>query len=147
MLASLIFILALVYFSLPKLQNYNSQFEDKKNISKIKSDGVINFSNDYIRESSPIFYAEILLLFSLFLSLLLTKRIIFSFLFAFLFIIQFIIFLQLFDSAVQFPRSYFVNYQSFSLIFTLCVLALAVWQSSLICRFYRRRLQTKTTLK
>lgn len=142
--------LALICFSLPKIESYNSAVEDKQIDLTIQANGVsdrISFSKGYSDELHPLFYAEIVLFLILFSSLLLTKRILFSFLFVFLFYSQFIILFYFFCSAVKFPMSYFYNYQSFSLIFIASVLALSYWQTSLFCRPFYQKFQAENNLK
>jgi hypothetical protein len=111
--------LALVSFSRPFIESYNSAVEDKQTELIIQANGssenVIRFSKGDGYTWHPTYYAEIAFSLILFFTLTLSKRILFSFLFAFLFIFQFILIYSLYTSTVKFPDSYFFNYPLFRL--------------------------------
>ena len=147
-------LFALLSIISPLIKDYNSAVEYKQIDLRKASNGTNDtkpdardFSAGYPINNYQDYYAEIMLFLCLAFSLLITKRIIFSFLFAFLYITQYIILLKIFYVTVKFPASYFINFPSLGLLFIGFVIAIAYWQSSIICCFSHRKFQTKIFLK
>lgn len=143
--------LAVISFASPKVQRYNEYVSDEQKRLKIEANGKVTdeiiFSNDFSRESFPDYYAEITMSLGLFLCLIFTKRIIFSLFSAFLFITQFIILLQLLDTYVEFPMSYFVNAPILGLLWSIIGFILAIWQTTIICRILSKIFGSNSILK
>jgi hypothetical protein len=150
-LALVALCLALVSFSRPNIESYNSAVEEKQTELIVQANGspdnVVRFSKGYGYTWHPTYSAEVAFSLILFFSLMLSQRILFSFLLAFLFIFQFIIIYLLYTSTVRFPDSYFLNYPLLSLIFVSCIAALSYLLSSLIYHFCRQKFHYKYTLK
>lgn len=151
LLAFLVLTLAVITFSAPKIERYNSEVEDAQKKLLItangNSNGVISFSSGDPKELSPFYYAEIAVLVGLFVSLILTRKIFLSLLSAGLFVFEFFVLHELFVSNVEFPYSYFYNYPLYAALFVFILLALSHWQASIICRLGRQMFLSPKNLK